>query len=59
MEMKGDLGHFEHGSGCSEYFRNWWFTDFPTEPCLRFTEGGLSKYPVSSSSMGENASLVP
>jgi len=47
--------------GWSEYFRNCFETDFPAQLSLGFTEDGLKKrkYPVSSSSLGENALLMP
>jgi len=47
-------------SGCSEYFRNFYW-DHHTQPSLGFTENGPKKrkYAVSGSIVGENALLMP
>ncbi len=66
MRKKGDLSDFECGvvvgARRTVVFQKllicW---DFHTQPSLGFAENGLKKrkYPVSRSSLGENALLLP
>lgn len=45
MGEKGDLSESEHDMvvGWSEYFRNFWYWDFPTQPSLGFMWNGPGK----------------
>jgi len=59
MGNKGDLSDFERGMVVFQQLLIYW--DFHAQPSLGFTENGPKKrkYPVSGSSLGENALLMP